>query len=143
MEDTRATRQCAVHGDYSPKNILVHQGRLVLLDHEVIHIGDPGFDIGFSMAHLLSKARHLPGSRRELAQAAALYWRVYADAAAPDEQRCIRHTLGCLLARVAGRSQLEYLNTEEKRAQRGAAIGLMQSPPRSMARLMEEIVAED
>ena len=143
IEDTRATRAAVVHGDYSPKNILVHEGRLVLLDHEVIHIGDPGFDIGFSMAHLLSKARHVPGRRRELAQAAALYWSIYAGAASPDEARCVRHSLGCLLARVAGRSQLEYLSAEEKQAQRKAVLLLMQAPPRSMERLVEEIVAED
>ena len=143
MEDTRATRRSVVHGDYSPKNILVYQGRLVLLDHEVIHTGDPGFDIGFSMAHLLSKARHVGGSRNELAQAALQYWRVYADAAAPDEERCIRHTLGCLLARVAGRSQLEYLSAEEKRAQRDAVCRVMPAPPHSVARLVEEIVGED
>jgi aminoglycoside phosphotransferase (APT) family kinase protein len=143
IEDTRVTRACVVHGDYSPKNILVHEDRLVLLDHEVIHIGDPGFDIGFSMAHLLSKARHVRASRRELTQAAFEYWRVYADAVAPDEERCVRHSLGCLLARVAGRSQLEYLRAEEKRAQLDVVCRLMRAPPDSMARLVEEMVAED
>src|SRR5262249_30208506 len=55
-----ARRDTIVHGDYSPKNVLVHAGRLVLLDHEVIHFGDPGFDLGFSLTHLLSKAHHIP-----------------------------------------------------------------------------------
>jgi hypothetical protein len=115
----------------------------VLLDHEVIHLGDPGFDVGFSMAHLLSKARHVRGMRRELAQAALRYWELYAAAASPDEERCVRHTLGCLLARVAGRSQLEYLDREEKRAQAQVTAGLMAAPPASMERLVEKIVAED
>jgi hypothetical protein len=48
-----------------------------------------------------------------------------------------------LLARVAGRSQLEYLGAEEKSAQRRAAVRLMQAPPASMGRLVEEMVAED
>src|SRR5439155_19682009 len=55
----RSRRLCLVHGDYSPKNILAHAWRLVLLDHEVIHYGDPAFDPGFASAHLLSKAHYV------------------------------------------------------------------------------------
>ena len=47
IEETLATRLTLVHGDYSPKKILVQGGRLVLLDHEVAHFGDPAFDLGF------------------------------------------------------------------------------------------------
>jgi aminoglycoside phosphotransferase (APT) family kinase protein len=140
IADTRARRAAVVHGDYSPKNILVHDRKLVLLDHEVIHTGDPGFDIGFSMAHLLSKARHLPQSRRALREAAGHYWDVYAALADADEERCVRHSLGCLLARVAGRSQLEYLSEDEKSAQRQLVVRLMESPPASMAALMEAVI---
>lgn len=143
MEDTRARCTSVVHGDYSPKNILVRNGALVLLDHEVIHIGDPGFDVGFSMAHLLSKARHLPAHSRALAEAALHYWFTYARLAGPDEERCIRHSLGCLLARVAGRSQLEYLSEEEKRVQRSLTVRLMRSLPASIPQLVEEFVAQD
>lgn len=60
VESTRLRRLTVVHGDYSPKNILVRgdTGTLVLLDHEVIHFGDPAFDLGFAMTHLLSKANY-------------------------------------------------------------------------------------
>jgi hypothetical protein len=47
VQETLAYRTTLVHGDFSPKNILIHRGRLVLLDHEVIHFGDPAFDLGF------------------------------------------------------------------------------------------------
>jgi 5-methylthioribose kinase len=79
IRETLACRITLVHGDYSPKNILIHEGRLVLLDHEVIHFGDPAFDLGFSLTHFLSKAHHLPALRREFASAAREYWRVYAE----------------------------------------------------------------
>src|SRR5439155_6949025 len=69
IDDTRARRFTLVHGDYSPKNILVHQGRLILLDHEVIHWGDGAFDVGFALTHLLSKANHLPAHRRAFVKA--------------------------------------------------------------------------
>ena len=69
--DTRERRLTLVHGDYSPKNVLVHDDRLILLDHEVIHWGDPAFDVGFALTHLLSKAHHLPTHREAFARAAA------------------------------------------------------------------------
>lgn len=133
---TLERRVTVVHGDYSPKNILVRNGRLILLDHEVIHIGDPAFDIGFSMAHLVGKARHLPQYRVALTDAAETYWNAYLEAVAPapivDEIACVGHTLGCVLARAAGRSQLEYLSDAEKRDQADSAVNAMRNPPHSV-----------
>jgi 5-methylthioribose kinase len=128
-----------VHGDYSPKNVLVHNGRLILLDHEVIHWGDPAFDLGFSMTHLLSKAHHLTQHRAAFLNAAQHYWDVYDDAS--NESRAVRHTLGCLLARVAGRSPLEYLNEDERVRQKGAVLKLMAAPPQKIRDLIEGFAA--
>ena len=142
IASVRGRRLTLVHGDYSPKNILVHSGRLVLLDHEVIHFGDPAFDLGFSSAHLLSKAHHLADRREVFAEAAVLYWRTYRDEigepawAADLEAHAIRHTLGCLLARVAGRSRLEYLSGVERERQRDVVLRLMRDTPPSMDALV-------
>src|SRR5690606_31921066 len=97
-----------VHGDYSPKNVLVHGGRLVLLDHEVIHFGDPTFDLGFSLTHFLSKAHHLPPRRDAFAEATRQYWERYRQLVAEEpwaddlEGRAVRKTLGVMLARARG-----------------------------------------
>jgi 5-methylthioribose kinase len=142
IRDTLACRITLVHGDYSPKNILVYKDRLVLLDHEVIHFGDPAFDLGFSLTHFLSKAHHLPALRREFAEAALEYWRVYAETlgplpwAADLEPRAVRHTLGCLLARVAGRSPLEYLDAAERDRQRQAVLSIMPAAPATISGLI-------
>ena len=142
IADTLATRLTVVHGDYSPKNVLVYQGRLVLLDHEVIHFGDPAFDIGFSMAHLLSKAHHLAHAGAAFAAAAGAYWAAYLEAVRHTplsgcvEAPGIRHTLGCLLARVAGRSRLEYLSTGEQARQRATVLRLMAAPPGTIPHLI-------
>ena len=142
IHDTLACRITLVHGDYSPKNILIYRDRLVLLDHEVIHFGDPAFDLGFSLTHFLSKAHHLPALRREFAEAAREYWRVYAETlgslpwAADLEPRAVRHTLGCLLARVAGRSPLEYLDAAERDRQRQAVLSIMPTAPATIAGLI-------
>lgn len=144
VERTRGRRLTLVHGDYSPKNILVRQAPpsrgdgLVLLDHEVIHWGDPAFDLGFSLTHLLSKAHHLPQARLDFAQSARHYWAHYRQALgsvswADDlEAEAAKHTLGCLLARVAGRSPLEYLDGTERRRQARAVLSLMRNPPASI-----------
>lgn len=137
VDETRARRDTFVHGDYSPKNVLVRDGRLVLLDHEVVHIGDPAFDVGFALAHLLSKAHHLSAKRGEFADAALVFWNEYSGDA-QLEARAIRHTLACLLARVAGRSPLEYLDDNERSRQAQAVVSFMAMPPERMHMLISQ-----
>lgn len=147
ISETRARRQVLVHGDYSPKNMLIHAGRLVLIDHEVIHLGDPAFDPGFMLAHLLSKANHLAAQRSALAAGALRFWQAYHDQLGTTpwggglEARVVRHTLGVLLARVVGRSQLAYLTSEGRRRQQAAALALIADLPTSVAALTERYTA--
>jgi hypothetical protein len=147
IAQTRARRLTLVHGDYSPKNVLVHQGRVILLDHEVIHYGDPAFDLGLALTHLVSKAHYLPNSRAAFANAAQHFWLAYGLALGVVpwrgelEQRAVQHTLGCLLARVAGRSPLEYLDAEQRARQRAAVLALIARPPRMLDELVERFVA--
>ena len=142
IASVRARRYTLVHGDYSPKNVLVRNGCLILLDHEVIHFGDPAFDLGFSLAHLLSKAHHLERHRRTFMSAAETYWRAYRATlgepgwAADLEPCAVRNALGCLLARVSGRSPLEYLSSAERRRQREAVLGLMRATPTTVSGLV-------
>jgi aminoglycoside phosphotransferase (APT) family kinase protein len=146
IDATRANSVCLVHGDYSPKNVLIHGGALILLDHEVAHWGDPAFDLGFSMTHLLSKANHVEAKRMEFQQAAASFWDTYWTGVAHEpwvaglEQRAVGSTLACLLARVAGRSQLEYLTAAERSRQTTAVLYLMATPPDTMPDLISQFV---
>lgn len=135
VEENRTNLLCVVHGDYSPKNVLIYADRLILLDHEVIHFGDPTFDLGFSMTHLLSKAHHVVDQREKFFEAAQLYWKHYVQTATSPvaepgfESRAVRQTLGCMLGRVDGRSPLEYLSKSERSRQRQAVLALMKNPP--------------
>jgi len=121
-----------VHGDFSPKNVLLHHNRLILLDHEVLHFGDPAFDIGFSLTHFLAKAFHLPRNRQALLEAARLYWKLYRQEVqempwvAHLDFRAAQHTLASLLARVCGRSPLEYLNQEERSIQQRIVMEMIE-----------------
>ena len=148
IERTYARRLCLVHGDYSPKNILVHDGKLILLDHEVIHFGDPAFDIGFALAHLFSKAHHMPAHRERFISATHIFWSSYTTAIAPApwsrdmDIHAAAHGLACTLARVAGRSKLEYLTPEQRTHQQMIMLKLMSNPPSSVLRLIEGFAAE-
>ena len=143
---TRQRTHALVHGDYSPKNTLLYRDHLVLLDFEVIHWGDPAFDLGFGLTHLLSKAHHLPAQRAAFAQAANHYWSTYiAGLGAISwgkglEQYAVHHTLACLLARVRGRSPLEYLTEAARNRQAQLVVALMQTPPSTVADLVEQWV---
>jgi 5-methylthioribose kinase len=146
IEDTWNTRVALVHGDYSPKNILVREGRLVLLDHEVVHFGDPAFDVGFALTHFLSKAHHLQHLRVRFGEAAQSFVAHYLEGVRETpwggsaETRAVRHTLGCLLARVAGRSPLEYLTEDERRKQSAVVLQLMQQPPERLPELISAFI---
>ena len=145
---TRCRRLALVHGDYSPKNVLVRDGQLVLLDHEVIHWGDPAFDVGFALAHLLSKAHRFPSWRESFANAAKQFCEVYAATVglvywdANLAAFAGRHTLGCLLSRVAGRSPLEYLDDEQRRRQREIVVALMRRAPQTVEDVIHAFLAE-
>jgi len=147
IADTRSRRFTIVHGDYSPKNVLVHGNRLILLDHEVIHWGDPSFDLGFALTHLLSKAHHLPAMRRRFADAAVAFWSHYREGiddvpwAGDQESFAVWQTLGCLLARVAGRSPLEYLSAADQSRQRRVVVALMERPPMTIPELTQQFNA--
>src|SRR5690606_4658522 len=60
-DQTAATRKALVHGDVSPKNIMIGPGALpVFLDAECAWFGDPAFDLAFCLNHLLLKCLAAP-----------------------------------------------------------------------------------
>jgi aminoglycoside phosphotransferase (APT) family kinase protein len=113
------TRECLVHGDYSPKNMLIGNGRTVLLDCEVAWYGDPAFDLAFLLNHLLLKSLYHvpldPGLQEIIGSLIAAYYdeRRVENTCALDS-RTARLLLMLLLARMDGKSPVEYL-TEPKR----------------------------
>jgi 5-methylthioribose kinase len=143
VRETRRYRLSLVHGDFSPKNTLIYQGKLILIDNEVVHFGDPAFDVGFALTHFLSKAHHLADHRSVLADSAVFFWDTYAREisrlgwASTLESRIVRHTLGCLLSRVAGKSPLEYLTVAELSRQRDVVLSIMTDTPSCVGSLIE------
>ena len=140
IQDCLQNRYTLTHGDFSPKNILIFRKNVILLDHEVIHFGDGTFDLGFFMTHLFSKAIHLKKHRSRFISGAKKYWTSYLKNIRnwddKKEARAVRHTLGCLMARVHGRSPLEYLSLEEKDLQMKVCMQLIKPMPSSVLDLI-------
>jgi aminoglycoside phosphotransferase (APT) family kinase protein len=115
---TDFARVTLVHGDYSPKNILVHREGLWVLDHEVAHWGDPAFDLAFMLNHLMIKAFIFRDSR--YSDAAGTFLEAYGPSPAL-EAWSLYHLAVLMLARVDGKSPLAYLTEDQRDALRAQA----------------------
>ena len=133
-ELTGGRHAALVHGDVSPKNILVGPHGPVLLDAECAWYGDPAFDLAFCLNHLLLKGVLRPADRPALAASfdalcAAYFAHVAWEPIAQIAARIAALLPGLLLARVDGKSPVEYLNREPQRELvRAAALPLLRQP---------------
>lgn len=139
---TAATRLCLVHGDVSPKNILVAPRGPVFLDAECAWYGDPAFDLAFCLNHLFLKCIWVPEARAAFLQCydalAAAYLRgVTWEAPRAIEERTATLLPGLLLGRIDGKSPVEYLNEEQRALVRAAARELLSAPVRTLCALRD------
>jgi 5-methylthioribose kinase len=135
---TAETRRCLVHGDVSPKNILVGAHGPVFLDAECAWYGDPAFDLAFCLNHLFLKCIWVPRARAGFMQCYdALSHAYLAKAAdAPEvEKRAATLLPGLLLGRIDGKSPVEYLDEAQRALVRTAARRLLQGPSATLAEL--------
>ncbi|HET6426102.1 MAG TPA: aminoglycoside phosphotransferase family protein [Planctomycetaceae bacterium] len=148
IDEMAAHRCCLVHADFSPKNVLIHPDGVSLVDFETGHWGDPAFDIGFFLSHLFLKTL-LP--RFDQNRAVALitqFWSQYrrtvhaagSEFSAEDvATRVPRHLAGCLLARVDGKSPVDYLaDATQRDFVRRHALAWLYDPPPTWEQLVPE-----
>lgn len=134
IKRTASTRLALVHGDASPKNILVGPSGPLLLDAECAWYGDPAFDAAFCLNHLLLKCVWRRSSRSDFLTS----FRCLADsylsgvtweARASIEPRIASLLAGLFLARVDGKSPVEYIvRDSDKELVRLVARGFIISP---------------
>lgn len=129
VERMKGTRSCLVHGDFSPKNILVGGSGIWVIDFEVAHLGDPSFDPAFLASHLLMKAIHLPYWRDRFRAAWDAFFGAYLTEAPEVDISHLLRQIGCLLlARVDGKSPAEYLNPAQKLRTHAFGVLLLTDP---------------
>jgi 5-methylthioribose kinase len=143
IEETWSRRECLVFGDYSPKNILVYQNSIIPIDFEVAHYGDPSFDIGFLWAHLVLKAVYLSDDRYlELLRQT---WVGYQSKTGKSnvEARSIRQLGFLLLARMDGKSPVEYITSDiQKEKIRMIGKAIIQNKPCEISEVLD-LIKED
>jgi aminoglycoside phosphotransferase (APT) family kinase protein len=136
---TAATRRALVHGDVSPKNIVIGPRGPVFLDAECAWFGDPAFDLAFCLNHLLLKCLWTPRATAGFlacfdALAATYLDGVVWEPGAALDARAARLLPGLFLARVDGKSPVEYLTDEADRNRvRRVARALLADPVGELA----------
>ncbi len=142
-----AADRVLVHGDVSPKNILFRKATPVILDAECATMGDASFDTAFCLNHLILKALHLPQSRDRLLANVLQFWRAYAgsvtweDAAALEARTC-EMIPALMLARVDGKSPVEYLTEASRAWIRRVAVPLITGPKTTLTDLIRLLRSE-
>lgn len=147
VERTLAANQSLVHGDWSPKNLLIGTDNAVMaIDFEVVHFGDPAFDIAFLLNHLVLKFVHLAKGGRHCLDAARAFWETLRgelpDQIARLEESTLRHLPVLMLARVDGKSPAEYLRESDKHLVRRLARQWILAPPSSISELLDELAVQ-
>ena len=124
---TQHNPKVLVHGDVSPKNIMLGPLGPVILDAECAWYGDPAFDVAFCLNHFFLKAAHMPRLAPALLQGAQDFLKAYLQEvtweSVPELEYRIASLLpGLMLARVDGKSPVEYLAAERGAVVRTLAI---------------------
>ena len=119
---TADTRLCLVHGDVSPKNILAGPHGPVFLDAECAWYGDPAFDLAFCLNHLLLKCLWVPAAANDFLQGFESLFEAYKEKVSWEgtetlEARTATLLPALLLARVDGKSPVEYITRDDQKQQ--------------------------
>jgi 5-methylthioribose kinase len=132
IQEMATEKTCLVLADFSPKNILVTATGVSLVDFETGHFGDPAFDLGFFLSHILLKAiLHAPQDKRFTDLAKNFLDRYFEELQAVFDEgelarRTVGHLAGCLLARIDGVSPVDYLDENQQQIARSFAMQLFQ-----------------
>ena len=145
---TAATKLVMIHGDVSPKNILLGPSAPVFLDAECACIGDPAFDIAFCLNHFLLKCLWRPAARDDFiacfrAMALGYLAQVDWEPVQQLEARAASLLPGLFLARVDGKSPAEYVTEEQDKEHiRHCARALLFNPPTRLSAVADAWVKE-
>lgn len=152
VDETLKSEECLVLADFSPKNILLTSQGIALVDFETAHFGDPAFDLGFFLSHLLLKTVLHAERLEPFLQVARSAWRKYAEnlqtwdsrgLSLDDrlQKRTVQHLAGCMLARIDGKSPVDYLEVGQRDFVREFCFGLFERSLQSPDAVFEDLSA--
>jgi len=144
IEELSSKRECLVHGDFSPKNILVSARQVWVLDFEVAHVGAALFDVAFLAHHLALKAIILPERAADLERCFGQFLATYAETLGlPMDHRTLGwHTAALMLARVDGVSPAGYLSDQQRNTVRNTARASLRTSDSSSGALWATILSK-
>jgi 5-methylthioribose kinase len=147
-EAIRPPERTFVHADFSPKNLLVHsRGGLTVVDFETAHVGDPAFDLGFFTSHLLLKALRAAPAHEPYLDLIDQFLGSYRAGTGADRhrvrlRRAAAHAAACALARVDGKSPVDYLDEPRRQVVRRFATAFLSTGQPGWDRLIETVTRE-
>ncbi len=131
IEELGTNKSALVHGDFSPKNILIdNDKKAIVLDFEVAHTGNPIFDLAFLMGHLLCKFFYFQERKQQekIFQSAQSFLVSYENTfGAKASPTLIWHIAAIALARVDGVSIVHYLSEESRIDLRTHALAVLKA----------------
>lgn len=138
---TAGTHLAVVHGDVSPKNILLGPRGPVLIDAECAWFGDPAFDLAFCLTHLLLKAVVLPTHSGDLHRSATALLEAHSRRIDWEPVEAFAARVAALLplfalARIDGASPVEYLDAAQQQHVRGLARTLLRTTDATVADIL-------
>jgi len=144
IEQTKSRRNVLVHGDVSPKNILMRDGSPIILDAECTTMGDASFDVAFCLNHLILKSVHLQNHKDDLLEQAGALWDSYSagidwEPVGEVEARMSNMLPVLMLARVAGKSPVEYLSESGQSLATHCALELINKPILTLPKLLASV----
>lgn len=145
---TATTKLALVHGDVSPKNILLGPDGPVFLDAECAWYGDPAFDLAFCLNHLLLKCLWVPEAAPGFLACFDALLESYLAGAAWEprgelEARAAALLPALFLARIDGKSPVEYVTAAaDKERVRRIATSFLQAASETVTPIREAWAVE-
>jgi len=141
-EQTLSAKIALVHGDVSPKNILIGRENPIFLDAETAWFGDPAFDLAFCLNHFLLKKAFLPQFAEDFENCSKSFAESYLNQVRWErreeiETRTTRLLPILYLARIDGKSPVEYIRDEKiKNNIRRTALNLILNPKSRLSEIL-------
>ena len=135
-------KKTLIHGDFSPKNILLGKSYPVILDAETACWGDPVFDLAFCLNHIVLKSIYKNNKIEylELGKNFIETYLKYLNYEKVDSflNRFFSILPLFILARIDGKSPVEYFNEKHKQCARNFGAGLLGIKKIELSNFFEE-----